>query len=354
MSLTSIGKITNAFKGVNKLTEVDTIARTLDGMSAESIVGIATKQGRSADVIARVLAAHQFDANTIASSMAMHGFGENVTREALTSLDYFDGRVIKTAVDTTTFTAAVDATGEAAQTMGGKIKGAAKGLKGWWSGLSSGMKAGLIIGAITLVTAGVIKAVDAVTESTDEAIENLSTKASEIKGNNEQIESLNGQLKSVRDRVAELQSMGSLTITEENELDDLREQSRELQNQIALLKERNKEAQASIYSSSKSIWDNFKDDNWLDLWNSSYKKRAGKSKDGFWSKLWSGILSLKPYRRDTETPMTGKENRIFKDQVEQTRLMSGAEWVNWALPQLKTIRDKLSNMTDGSSKEYAL
>ncbi len=82
---------------------------------------------------------------------------------------------------------------------------------------------------------GIVKVMDAATESLEESREKLTElkqEATDIKSN---LSSLNDELKTTKERILELEGKDSLSFTEKEELDNLKAQNRELQREIDLL-----------------------------------------------------------------------------------------------------------------------
>lgn len=128
--------------------------------------------------------------------------------------------------------------------LAGASNTASVGVKGLTASLLS-MQASNIIGwimALAAVVVTVISSVSSKTEKLEEALNDLNSDISSLKS---EIDSLNSELETTRDRMEELLSMGSLSFTEQEELENLKLQNAELERQLklqeALLK--NKEAE---------------------------------------------------------------------------------------------------------------
>lgn len=84
---------------------------------------------------------------------------------------------------------------------------------------------------------GVIKAVDYFTVSTEEAMESLEETSQAFEQSTSELQSLNDELKTTADRITELEKLknsGTISVAEENELKNLKEQNNELERNIAL------------------------------------------------------------------------------------------------------------------------
>ena len=114
---------------------------------------------------------------------------------------------------------------------------------------------------------GVVKAVDALTVSFDEAVEKTKASKEELDQLTSEISDLNNELKTTESRIDELiekANSGTISLLEEEELNNLREQNDELQREINLkeklasidAKEAAKDAAFSItYKTDDDKWD---------------------------------------------------------------------------------------------------
>lgn len=82
---------------------------------------------------------------------------------------------------------------------------------------------------------GIVKLVDLFTVSLDESREKLAELKEEYNENESELSTLNGELQTTVDRINELEGKDSLTFTEAEELQNLKEQNAELERTIALL-----------------------------------------------------------------------------------------------------------------------
>lgn len=108
---------------------------------------------------------------------------------------------------------------------------------------------GWAILAITAI-AGLTAVICALTTSHKDYVEQLKDTSAEIKTLQSNIESLNSELNTTKSRIEELESKGPLTLTEQEELNKLKEQNAELERQIQLEeareeRARNKQAKAA-------------------------------------------------------------------------------------------------------------
>lgn len=94
------------------------------------------------------------------------------------------------------------------------------------------------MGIATIAAAGIfgiVKLVDLFTVSLDESREKLAELKEEYNENESELSTLNGELQTTVDRINELEGKDSLTFTEAEELQNLKEQNAELERTIALL-----------------------------------------------------------------------------------------------------------------------
>ena len=93
------------------------------------------------------------------------------------------------------------------------------------------------LGGFLAIAAGItiaVAAIDYFTESFDEAVEIADKSRSAYEQTASEVESLESQLSDVKDRISELNSMDSLTITEEAELQKLQAENDQLERQLAI------------------------------------------------------------------------------------------------------------------------
>lgn len=127
-------------------------------------------------------------------------------------------------------------------TKAGKaIKGATTALAGG-SGLTAAISAlGTsalatvgVIGAIVAVGVGLVKLYDHINVTAEEQKELALAAGEEFQGTATEVENLNAQLQSTNEKIEELKSKGTLSLTDQRDLQNLEEQNRVLEAQIAL------------------------------------------------------------------------------------------------------------------------
>lgn len=115
-----------------------------------------------------------------------------------------------------------------------KLKAA---LKGVWAVIKANPVL-VAVSAAVAVVAGVAKGVDYIMTKSDRLSEKLSETKEKISETTETITSLETKLSDAQNRMSELNSMGSLTIAEQQELSNLKEVTAQLERQIELEKAR--------------------------------------------------------------------------------------------------------------------
>ena len=127
--------------------------------------------------------------------------------------------------------AAITAASTAATAAGGGFAGLKAGIAAF-AGMLNPVTLGI---AAVVATIGIAAlAIDHFTESFDEAIEKADKSRSAYEQTASEVESLESQLSDVKDRISELNSMDSLTITEEAELQKLQAENDQLERQLAI------------------------------------------------------------------------------------------------------------------------
>ena len=157
---------------------------------------------------------------------------------------------------------------------------ATAGFKNAVKGLGASMKTFVLshpilitIAAIGATVYGAVKAFDALTVSIDEAIEKTKSSKEELDQLTSEISNLNQELETTKDRIDELlekANSGTISLLEEKELNNLREQNDELQREIAL-KEKLAEMDAKevAENAANSITYRTDDDHWDDEYNAT-------------------------------------------------------------------------------------
>lgn len=112
----------------------------------------------------------------------------------------------------------------------------------------------MVTGAIILIMA-LAKTIDAVHISAKEAGEALTESLSELESSTTELKNLESSLQSVQDKLDELYSKETLSITDQQEISLLEQQSVELQTQLDLLKDINNEKQKGVVTDTLTALD---------------------------------------------------------------------------------------------------
>ena len=107
----------------------------------------------------------------------------------------------------------------------------------------------IIAGAITAI----VSIISAVTKSTEELAEELDDLKSGLQDIRSELDSVNTELKTTQDRMAELLALPSLSFTEQEELDRLREQNEELERKKRLLESQEKRERERVAEKAAEV-----------------------------------------------------------------------------------------------------
>lgn len=136
------------------------------------------------------------------------------------------------------------------------LKGLAAGFKNLF--IAMGPVGWAILGITAALTVG-ITIFNIVHKTTEELGEELSDLRSELSETQSEIESLNSELETTRDKIAELEAMPSLSLTDQDELKRLKQQNSELERQLQMQEAIAESTKAQIINTSEDyigqIWD---------------------------------------------------------------------------------------------------
>lgn len=199
---------------------------------------------------------------------------------------------------------------------------------------------------------GAVKAFDAFTVSFDEAVDKTKTSKQELDKLTSEISELNDELKVTRDRIEELiekANSGTISLLEEKELNNLREQNDELQREITL-----KEKLAAIdakevaENASQSITYKTDDNKWDDEYKATdridklqkYVDSANFYQDKL-SEINQQILDIE----ESATDNSYKEDSAYKDLIKhQEEYQKGLQKVE---KQMSSTYKELTEEDDG-------
>ena len=169
-----------------------------------------------------------------------------------------DEAIKQTELELKKVEAQANATGNAGQTAGNKIKtGFANGAKAVWKfskELAKSMAYTLAITAVMEALGNIWNGLTSLFKGVDKSPEALQEKLSELQNELSSVESelssLESKLESTEERIEDLMSQGSLTFVEQEELNKLKSVSAELKSQIALQETLRQSLQQSTNSAS--------------------------------------------------------------------------------------------------------
>nr|WP_304429965.1 hypothetical protein [uncultured Acetatifactor sp.] len=198
-------------------------------------------------------------------------------------------------------------------------------------GLGASMKAFALsnpiltaIAAIGITIYGTVKAFDALTTSLDEAVEKTKSSKQELDQLTSELNDLNNELETTKDRIDELlekANNGTISLIEEEELNNLKEQNDELQREIAL-KEKLAEidAKEAADNAAYSLTYRTDDDHWDGEYNATdridklqgYVDSANYYQDKI-SEVNKQILDIE----ESATDNTYKNDSAYKSLISQ-------------------------------------
>ena len=200
---------------------------------------------------------------------------------------------------------------------------------------------------------GAVKAFDALTVSFDEAVEKTKSSKEELDQLTSEINDLNNELKTTKDRIEELvekANSGTISLLEEEELNNLREQNDELQREIAL-KEKLAEIDAKEAADNAAYSLTYKtdDNHWDDEYHAtdridklqSYVDSANYYQEKI-SEVNQQILDIE----ESATDGTYKNDSVYKDLINQQQkyqdgLQKTEELISSVYKELSTEDDSL-------------
>lgn len=200
----------------------------LRDMSVEQVEAAAKTLGLDAAQKAVALSAVNMEAAEIAVKLATEGYSKEAVIAALITAGFSEAEAVG-AVEATGFATAQGAATTATNAFTASIAAAAKGL---WAFLTTN-PVGWAILATTAIFA-LVKAYDALTESFDEALEKAEESQQAYEEQKSKVSSLNSELETTSQRLEELESKDSLTIVEQEELENLRAANDLLKEQLEI------------------------------------------------------------------------------------------------------------------------
>lgn len=203
-------------------------ANALKGLSTEAIAATTRFMGFGDAESALAMKLQGCSADVIAQRLALDGAGEATVRAALQATSFKDAE-IDAAIGATTFTAAENASTGATNAFTVSIKNAAKGL---WTFLTTNPAGWAILAATAIF--GIIKAFDYFNKAQDRAIEKAQAAQDAYRDAQAEVDNLKSQLEGLNSQIDELQSKGSLSLTDQAELHRLERERDVLQQQLSI------------------------------------------------------------------------------------------------------------------------
>lgn len=210
-----------------------------------------------------------------------------------------------------------------------------------------------IIGLVVVGIYAVVKVIQALYVSADEAREKIQKATEAYEEQTSALESLNSELKTTKDRIDELNSQDSLTIVEQEELEKLQQQEASLERQIKLQEKLAQDAQkaqateiAKNYKKSTSdiatgpdltqyrSWNENRNDNGVEY--TTYRNEYVDA-DTWFNSITQGLDKTSDAYQDYLV-----EYRQWKDDNEQIT----AEWVTKNAEAIQSAEDNYKAYTD--------
>lgn len=199
---------------------------------------------------------------------------------------------------------------------------------------------------------GVVKAFDALTVSFDEAVEKTKSSKQELDQLTSEISDLNKELETTKDRIEELQekaNSGNISLLEEEELNNLREQNNELQREIALKKNlAEMDAKEAAENAAYSLTYKVDDDHWDDEYNA--KDRIDKLQGyvdaaSYYQEKISEINQQLLDIEESATDNSYKNDSDYKNLIKQKQRYQ--DWLKESERAMSSTYKELTDEDDG-------
>lgn len=220
------------------------------------------------------------------------------------------------------------------------------------------------IGAISAIALGifaVVKVTDALTVSATEANEKLEKTAQEVADLHSEQESLNNELETTRQRIAELKAQGTLTFTEEAELTRLQKENAELERKLELTKA-NKAASKSEFEGDfldafdknygdKSTFNYQGRRNWLDkiadalLEGSETRFTAEEYTNDLFASYEKALSGDKAYEHNLDK-YKERINDVYEDYQGYLKQLEDADYSYGTNEQIDAYIDQINEFND--------
>lgn len=240
--------------------------------------------------------------------------------------------------------------------VGSSYQVAASGAKGFAGALKIlGAQTAVMLVQFALITAAVWavgKAIELVKNNIP-TTSNLAIWAEEatnaLQETRSEIESINSELQTTRDRIAELQSKGPLTLTEQDELERLKDENDELERRLALKKADEAEQAKKSVDYNMQLLDRYLSD--VRVQKSNYDKQYEAGSSDKASKL--DRASLKTYTDDLQETLDNLSD-LFSSVSTSDLDAEQLEKFNAALREYAAIMLNLKKMGKSEALEFAI
>ena len=341
--LKELGKFTIALKEIGKgATDINLVTNAVKGLSTANAAAVVSTTALS-------------NADKVAILMST-GLSAAEAEEALAAAS---AATANAAAGTAAAGASVGFAGLAAS-----VKAAAAGLATFLFTNPVGW-AILAVGAIV----GVVKAVDALTESFEEAQEKSAESREAYQQTTSEVEQLNSELETTQSRINELKAQGSLSVVEKAELAELQAQNEQLQRQIEIKEKlanmQGKQAAAdanNVLTKKTQSATEWIDDRFDQDWNTSNdardiitrteeKQRQLNQYTSDYNKLLEEQAKLTPeysswWESDTQYEKNEKQLENYKKQID-TLTSEVAENLDSINTEYTTLFDANGNIISG-------
>lgn len=341
--LKELGKFTIALKEIGKgATDINLVTNAVKGLSTANAAAVVSTTALS-------------NADKVAILMST-GLSAAEAEEALAAAS---AATANAAAGTAAAGASVGFAGLAAS-----VKAAAAGLATFLFTNPVGW-ATLAVGAIV----GVVKAVDALTESFEEAQEKSAESREAYHQTTSEVEQLNSELETTQSRINELKAQGSLSVVEKAELAELQAQNEQLQRQIEIKEKlanmQGKQAAAdanNVLTKKTQSATEWIDDRFDEDWNTSNdardiitrteeKQRQLNQYTSDYNKLIAEQAKLTPeysswWEPDTQYEKNEKQLENYKKQID-TLTSEVAENLDSINTEYTTLFDANGNIISG-------
>lgn len=174
----------------------------------------------------------------------------------------------------------------------------------------------LVIAGIALAIYGLVKAIQYWSGHNDRIVEDLENMQSDLKTTEEDIASFTEQIEANKERIAEIQSLDKLELTDKQDIINLQKENEKLEYQLALLEARKKYDETKIAEDQEALYNTYtgQHEGWSDSSNSTifnptlYTKHGGRASG---QDKFEYMLGL-PYPEDLLT-VTEKYDQAIED-----------------------------------------